>query len=951
MCEPATNDASGLPRLASTPVAMLEDLIADAADPLHASLVVERLRGAGQPVSPRIDRDELMARAVISLADASRSLTEAIVRRPSLLVVVDHLVERDVEDLVAEAEHAVREPDAGLAPGDALRRWKVREFLRIALRDLLQRTDLAGVGRELAALADACLRAAFTLAQPEVPMAIIAMGKLGGLELNYASDVDVLFVHEGDGFAAAKAAQRIIATMSTVTAEGIVFRTDADLRPDGKAGPLSRTVRAYADYYGGRARTWERQALLKARVVGGDSALAARWFDAVDRELWGRPRPADAVRDIREHKARAERHLSREGLTEREVKRGRGGIRDVEMAVQILQFVHGGQDPAIRSGTTLEALDQLDRHGYVDAADAEHLAIAYRYLRTVEHRLQLEREQQVYALPADDAGLERLARVLGYRDRPGADARSQFEVTHRRHQASVRSIFERLFFRPVLEALSGRSPWAPERLESELAALGFTDLVATRAAVEELTAGGSRKAVQLRVLFPQLLEWLSVAVNPDLGLLQLRTVLDGPARAMTVMPLLREDAGVAELLCRVLGASKVAGLGLRRNPELVAHLADLDALAAPRSREEYVPAARAAVDVALGAAGTGGGGGDGDDGRRRQALRSFVDRQRTTLVLQHLVAPPPDGVAAELTALADATLDTLLWARADDIRFAVVAMGKHGGAELAFASDLDVIFVFEGPQAAGEVVARSILREIGGATETDRAWEIDARLRPEGNQGPLARTFASYRAYYAQRAQTWERQALVKARPCAGDAELGEAFLALRDEVSFGTTLSADAVAELRHIKRRVEAERIRAGEDKALHLKLGPGGMVDVEFTVQLLQLRHGPGDPSIRQPGTLAALAALEAGGYVGGDDAEQLRAAHRFCDRARNALHLRSASRREVLPSDPQQRRDLDRLLGVDDTAAAFRAVAAPAREVVERLFYREQASSRGASSPRR
>ncbi|MFN0029191.1 MAG: bifunctional [glutamine synthetase] adenylyltransferase/[glutamine synthetase]-adenylyl-L-tyrosine phosphorylase [Acidimicrobiales bacterium] len=923
-------------------MARLEELIEDAADPVGAQLVVERLRGAGQPVSPRIDHDELMATAAVRLADASRSLADAVVRSPSLLVVVDHLVERETEELVAEAIDVVAALEDRVTPSDALRSWKRREFLRIALRDLLGHSDVAGVGRELASLADACLAASLTVAAPNRPMAIVAMGKLGGSELNYASDVDVLFVHEGDEFDAARAARRVIATMSEVTKEGIVFRTDADLRPDGKAGALSRTVAAYQDYYGGRALMWERQALIKARPVAGDQELASEWMAATRVELWDRARSAGAVPELRAHKARTEQALQREGLLEREVKRGRGGIRDVEMAVQILQFVHGGADQAIRSATTLVALDQLSRRGYIDEADGEHLAVAYRYLRTVEHRLQLQQEQQVYALPVDAAQLDRLARVMGYRDRPTEQATenavTQFMDSHRRHQASVRSIFERLFFRPLLEALSGRGRWDPGRLHSELAALGFSDLVATRAAIEELTAGASRNAVQLRVLMPQLMEWLSGAPNPDLGLLQLRIVLDGPARSMTVMPLLRESAAITERLCRVLGSSKVAGQGLRRHPELVAELGDLDQLAkapAPAElREELigqdpheavapVGAAREPHDAVMGPT------------LPIARLRTLNGRQQTRLALRAVLSEDFD-VAAELSDLADVLLDSALPVRARE-GFAIIAMGKLGGRELAFPSDLDVIFVHRQPPAQAEAVAATLLRTIGGSAGEARIWEIDARLRPEGNQGVLARTLGSYREYYMAWSQVWERQALIKARFCAGDPALGAAFEALRDQISYRGPLTGEHRAELRHIKRRVENERIRRGEDKALHLKLGPGGMVDVEFTVQLLQLTHGLDHPSVRHPNTLAALASLEAEGLMSAGDAESLRASYRFCTRARNAMYLRSGVKSDILPAGGTQRIDVDRLLAVEDCGAAFATVAAPARAVVQRLFY--------------
>ncbi len=950
----------------------LEALIEDAADPVGASLVVDRLRGAGQPVSPRIDHDELMATAAVRLADASRSLTDAVVRNPSLLVVVDHLIERETDELVAEAIDVVRTLQDRVTPSDALRSWKRREFLRIALRDLLDVSDVAGVGRELASLADACLAASLMVAAPRSPMAVVAMGKLGGSELNYASDVDVLFVHDGDEFDAARAARRVIATMSEVTKEGIVFRTDADLRPDGKAGALSRTVAAYTDYYAGRALMWERQALIKARPVAGDGELASRWMAATRAQLWDRPRPAGAVPELRAHKARSEEVLAREGLLEREVKRGRGGIRDVEMAVQILQFVHGGGDPAIRSGTTLAALDQLARRGYVDDADAAHLAVAYRYLRTVEHRLQLQQEQQVYSLPVDEASLERLARVMGYRDRPAGDtanaALTQFMDSHRRHQASVRSIFERLFFRPLLVALSanrpgetggGRGQLDSARLSNELAALGFTDLVATRAAVEELTAGASRQAVQLRVLMPKLLEWLSESPNPDLGLLQLRIVLDGPARSMTVMPLLRESADIGWRLCRVLGSSKVAGLGLRRHGELVAELADLEQLLASRSLDELRDELRDEQDSAEGTTATASRTSDAADRTLVGRIGGLHSTQRTRLALRALLCGD-GGIDGALCNLADVVLEAAL-TNVDEERqpavwrstgngsgtagtniasaegFAVIGMGKLGGRELSFGSDLDVIFVHRQGAMDAEAMAGGVLRRIGGTTGTNPIWEIDARLRPEGNQGVLARTLGSFREYYMAWSQIWERQALIKARFCAGDPILGASFEAMRDEVSYGAPLSSEQRAELRHIKRRVENERIRRGDDKARHLKLGPGGMVDVEFTVQLLQLTHGRDHPAVRHPNTMAALDALVTEGLVAPVDAETLADSYRFCSRARNALFLRTAARADVLPASGALRRDLDRLLDVADSSQAFALVGLPARAVVERLFY--------------
>jgi glutamate-ammonia-ligase adenylyltransferase len=317
-------------------------------------------------------------------------------------------------------------------------------------------------------------------------------------------------------------------------------------------------------------------------------------------------------------------------------------------------------------------------------------------------------------------------------------------------------------------------------------------------------------------------------------------------------------------------------------------------------------------------------------------LRHLQSSQQTRLALRGLLSDDLD-VAGELSDLADVLLDAAI---PDRFRagFAVIAMGKLGGRELAFPSDLDVIFVHQQAPVEAEAVAAGLLRTIGGSAGEARIWEIDARLRPEGNQGVLARTLGSYREYYVAWSQVWERQALIKARFCAGDPTLGAAFEELRDQISYSGPLSGEQRAELRHIKRRVENERIRRSEDKALHLKLGPGGMVDVEFTVQLLQLNHGWDHPAVRHPNTLTALAALEAEDLVRAEDAEALRASYRFCTRARNALYLRSAVKCDTLPARSTQRADLDRLLHIEDSAEAFAELAAPARNVVERLFYR-------------
>ena len=424
-----------------------------------------------------------------------------------------------------------------------------------------------------------CLEGALAIVQPDVPFAIVAMGKLGGRELNYASDVDVLFVHEGDSDRAERAARAVLATMSSSTEDGIVFRTDANLRPEGRHGPLSRTIESYRTYYDEWALTWEYQALVKARPVAGDPELGARFMGMITPRVWPEKLDPDAIREIRAMKERAEEITERKGISDRELKRGRGGIRDIEFAVQLLQLVHGRDDESVRSPTTLDALDELADGAYIDRDDADRLDRAYRFLRTVEHRLQLYDEQQTHLIPSDVAGRTRLARVLGYRDSPERTALERFEAEHRDHQGAVRRIHERLFFAPLLETLAGTGALSPEAAEERLTAFGFTDVERTRAAVRELAAGLTRRSRVMRELLPVILGWLSETPDPDLGLLQLRRLAEGPARSASLAVTFRDAPGAAERTCHLLGSSRVVGEALRRHPEFVDALDDDDALA------------------------------------------------------------------------------------------------------------------------------------------------------------------------------------------------------------------------------------------------------------------------------------------------------------------------------------------------------------------------------------
>ena len=892
------------------------------AAPAAVRVALERITEADPGLVARLEEEGCLRAALVAVTAASRSLTELCLSDRAAAIAV--LADLDRRPVLAEL-------------GD-VRRWKRLELLRIAARDLLGRDDLPAVGAALATMAREVLDAACRHAGADggasagAGLAVIGMGKLGGAELNYSSDVDVLFVGSGAADEDARAARAVLEVARTC------FRVDVDLRPEGRDGPLVRSLASYEAYWDRWAQTWEFQALLKARPVAGDADLGRRFADAVQDRLWQRPFTAEDLRAVRGMKARAEAELAKKGLAkrglaDREVKRGRGGIRDIEFSVQLLQLVHGHQDPALRSPNTLEALAELGAGGYVEPGDARALDDAYRLLRAVEHRLQLVAEQQVHTLPSDPQALDRLARVMGYRDTAEAKAGALLSGYLSRQQATVRAIHEHLFFRPLLDQLTGSpgSPLQTEAVEARLSAFGFADAERTRQALRELTRGLTRRSRLMQQMLPLLLGWLSESPDPDLGLLGLRVLTAGEQQATELAGAFRESPEAARRLCLLLGTSRLFAQTLEHQPDMIPSLGQPDGLT-PRS------------PGALRAGGLNALAWRDHVEDRQVGLLRYKRREELRVaaadVLDLAAAAGDDQVVVtgdQLTALAEACLDAALDSIQPPLPFAVVALGRFGGAELSYASDLDLLFVYDGSTAgdfaAAERVGATLVRFLAGLSPPTRVYPVDLSLRPEGKDGPLARSLDGYAAYYDRWAQTWERQALVRARPVAGDPEVGRRFMDIVEPHVWGGLSDGD-VRGIRRMKARIERERLPAGDDPQFHLKLGRGSLSDVEFCAQLLQLQHG-----VRSPGTMAALGALEAAGALAAQDHAVLAEAYRFCERTRNRLFLVRGSPGDALPSRPEQLTRLARSLGTDpqDLREQYRRTTRRCRAVVERLFY--------------
>jgi glutamate-ammonia-ligase adenylyltransferase len=810
---------------------------------------------------------------------------------------------------------------------EALRVAHRNVLLRLAAADLTGVSDVDTTMRNLSALADATLAAGLRLAMAahgtSPRLAVIAMGKCGGQELNYVSDVDVIFVCESDVDLAD--AQVVAADMMRICGQA-AWPVDANLRPEGRRGPLVRTLAAHEAYYRRWARTWEFQALLKARPAAGDLDLGARWLAMVSPLVWQAAERPEAVEDVRAMRRRIIDNVRPEER-DREVKLGPGGLRDIEFAVQLLQLVHGRGDERIRSGSTLEALAALTAHGYVGRADGTALGEAYRFLRTVEHRLQLQRMRRTHTVPDGRTpegaeALRWLAHALGFRGDPRRDAVEAFQAEWLTHAQEVRRLHTKLVYRPLVEAVA-RVPadglrLTPEAASRRLEVLGFVDPAGALRHLEALIGGVSRYASIQHTLLPVLLNELADAPAPDRGLLAYRQVSDALRGTPWFLRLLRDEGAVALRLARLLGLSRYVTDLLVRDPEALRLLAD-DAELVPRSLESLVEGMTAAVDRHgyVGQQGWRGGA-----GVAVQTVRALRRRELFRIACADLLGLLGDSadpttesvvrVGQALADLTDATLGAALRAatgrvQAYDLPFTIIGMGRLGGAEMSYSSDADVLFVYDPPPGMAEDAASALahalaeeLRRLLATPAPEPPLGIDADLRPEGRQGPLVRSLAAYERYYTSWSKIWEAQALLRARYVAGDRALAERFLALADRVRYPEGgLTPEQVTEIRRIKARVDTERLPRGADPATHAKLGRGGLADVEWAVQLLQLRHGHRIEGLRTTRTLDALAAARDAGLVSTMDAVFLSRGWVMASAVRNALMLVRGRASDQLP----------------------------------------------------
>jgi len=965
--------------LSGVPADDLLPLFAVVADPDGALRALSAmLRSSPEPVCSLLADGEA-ARRLLAVLGASSGLADFLHRHPEELAALAEPLEglpdaamlrADLLDSVGAVDgFAALTEDAGR---NALRTRYRRHLTRLAAYDLSRSEPLAAIDDVTAFLADlagAALEASLAVARAQVStggrgpgrfsreevegtrLAVIGMGKAGARELNYVSDVDVIFVAEATeevGLAASRAVE-VATRLAVLLMRGIdepgiepgLWEVDPNLRPEGKAGALVRTLESHLTYYDRWAKGWEFQALLKARPIAGDLDLGGRYVTALAPLVWSSASRENFVESVQRMRGRVTENIPPSDV-DIQLKLGPGGLRDVEFTVQLLQLVHGQNDDAVHHAGTLRALDALAEQGYIGRSEAAEFAQEYRFLRLLEHRLQLQKLRRTHLMPRDEDHLRILARSTGL-------ATSAAELAQRwgATKGAVRSLHERLFYRPLLAAVA-QLPEEDFALTSaqaaaRLAAIGFTDARGALAHIGALTQGVSRRATIQRNLLPIMLQWFADGADPDHGLLTFRRLSEALGESSWFMRMLRDSSGAAQRLTQVLSGSRFVGDLLERIPEAAAWFDEDDELR-PRSWKALEEEAVATVNrhSTLEAAATAL-----RTARRREVLRLAISAIVGMLTVEELGR----GLADITTAILRGLVRGIRREEGPWPEFAIIAMGRYGGAELGFGSDADVMYVFRptagmDPDLASRR-AQLIVSEFTRLSEDNRLpLDLDAGLRPEGKNGPVVRSLSSYRAYYERWSLTWEAQALLRARGVVGDAGLVHDFMQLADSHRYPAAVPEADVREIKRIKARVENERLPQGADPARHLKLGRGSLSDVEWFVQLLQLEHGHALPGLRTTSTLAALEAAVAADLVSASDADRLRRAWIFASRARSAMTLWSNRTADVLPTDRQQLEGVARLMNYPPHSATqleedYLGVTRRARAVFERGFYGLQA----------
>jgi len=948
--------------------------LARSANPDQALNYLLNLARVDFPKIKKLLGKEESANRLCRLLGASEAMGDLLMRRPELLSQFDKRIEElrsavDLRQMLFEsvAGDLSSEFDS-TSVWSKLRRAYRSELLRLSIFDLEQSDAEAGLPKIAASLADlaaAALDAALEIARAELKtssqfgsfsadevdqtrLAVIAMGKCGARELNYISDVDVIFVAgselgttEGNRSLeiATLLATRMMRAIDANAVEPMLWQVDANLRPEGKSGALVRSLESHVAYYERWAQNWEFQALLKARPVAGDMTLGQQYVVAISPKVWASSGRDGFVESAQRMRERVTENISAAEI-ESQIKLGPGGLRDIEFTVQLLQLVHGRTDESLRHRDTLGGIASLAEGGYIGRSEADSFSRHYRFLRLLEHRIQLSQMRRTHLMPSSDAARRSLARSIEVKQ-TADELLSRWEGV----KLEVRGLHQRIFYRPLLSAVAKIDGINLELTSGQaydrLSAIGFVDAKSALSNIAALTSGLSRRSAIQRQLLPVLLQWFTEGTDPDSALLAFRRLSEDLGESPWYLRMLRDSSGAAERMTRVLSNSRLATGLFERIPEGAAWFEDATELVplekavleselqAISDRHENIEAASVAIRQI----------------RRRETLRIAMGAVLGELSIHQVSQALSQLTELYLKAMLSAIQESTESEQQSAIDFAIIAMGRFGGEELGFGSDADVMYVYESegdPELAQKRAEQIVSLLKQHTSDNVLEFEIDIDLRPEGKNGAVVRSIDSYENYYKRWSDTWESQALLRARTIAGSPKLQQKFTELINQHRYPAELSDAALIEIRRIKARVESERLPQGADPKRHLKLGRGSLSDVEWLVQLLQMRFANKHSAIRTPRTLEALDAMVAENLIEQHDAIVLAQAWTLASRVRSASVLCSNKRTDVLPTDRRQLEGIARILEYPKGGAAmletdYLASTRRARTVFEKLFY--------------
>src|SRR5437870_4467619 len=875
----------------------------------------ERWPANALPLVSIIEQFPLGELAMLHLLAVSSICATRLTQNPEALLWLSQpevcLASRGYAEMLSEL-HALAGDSVATQDFATLRFWKGREMTRVALRELANVAPLEETTGELSQIAEICIRRVFEhwnadLRQrhgsPKAEFAILALGKLGGSELNHSSDVDLLFLYSEEGQLTPhisyheffnRLAKRILETFSTLHPAGSLFRVDLRLRPEGSAGPLARSLESMENYYAGFGESWERLGLIKARGIAGSRELAYEFLRQHQPFIYPKSATPDLLEEIANLKRRIERDVVGPVNLHRDVKLRAGGIRELEFFVQALQLINGARHPFLQEPSLLKALRALRELNFLPREEVLALDGAYRFLRRVEHRLQIEAEQQTHTVPEETDALGRLARSLRF-----SSAKDFTAALHER-MGSVRPIFQRIIC---------ETPADLTKINLEI----FNDPKRAAKALGDLERGpGSfhvapRTRQISRKLQPTLLDWLGKAADPDATLNQFVRFVEAYGLRSLLFELLVANPKLLELVVKTFDASRFAGDLLIRRPQLLEEITRDPTFDEPRSVAENLRR----LD-SLGA-----------NTNNLDPIRAYRQRQMLRIILRDVLGLlQPAATFAELSDVAEACLAFVARLVASE-QLTIIALGKFGGREISYGADLDVLFIGEDVRAA-----QNLMIAMAQSTAEGNIWALDARLRPEGEKGPVVCSPETYESYYAGRAQPWELQALTRARSVSGS--LQSEFMKIAKGAWSRARQDADLFIKIDDMLERIRRER--GSRSDFLDLKTGSGGIIEAEFLVQALQIRE-----NIWEQNWERAADGLHEHGHLNSGEVAKLKSSYAFLRRCELVLRRyddRGGSKR---PSDPDEQRKFGMRLGYHEFDA-FRRDYFDAPDAIHALYQR-------------